>query len=79
MAQLKLSLFMLILACVLTLIKKLMIKNINLKLVILLEHQNRKTILQKAIFQIGLKKFWRLKKLKALCRGHMSLVNLTKM
>ena len=56
-----------------------MIKNINLKLVILLEHQNRKTILQKAIFQIGLKKFWRLKKLKALCRGHMSLVNLTKM
>ena len=56
-----------------------MIKNINLKLVILLEYQNRKTILQKAIFQIALKKFWRLKKLKVLCCGHMSLVNLTKM
>ena len=29
----------------------------NLKLVILLEHQNKKTFLQKAMFQIGLKKF----------------------
>ena len=56
-----------------------MIKILNLKLVILLEYQNRKSILQKAIFQIGLKKFLRLKKLEALCRGHMSLVNLTKM
>ena len=33
-----------------------------------------KNILQKAMFQIGLKKFFWLKKLKALCRGHIFLV-----
>ena len=32
-------------------------KDLNLKLVILLEYQNTKTFLQKAMFQIGLKKF----------------------
>ena len=32
-------------------------KNPNLKLVILLEYQNIKTILQRVILQIGLKKF----------------------
>ena len=37
-------------------VKKLIIKIINLKLVILLEYQNTKTFLQKAIFQIRLKK-----------------------
>ena len=37
--------------------KKLMTKILNLKLVILLEYQNIKTFLQKAIFQIGLEKF----------------------
>ena len=36
---------------------KLIIKILNLKLVILLEYQNIKTFLQKAMFQIGLKKF----------------------
>ena len=42
----------------------------DLKLVISLEYQNTKTILQKAMFQIGLKKFLWLKKLKTLSRGH---------
>ena len=37
-------------------VKKLIIKILNLKLVILLEYQNTKTFLQKAIFQICLKK-----------------------
>ena len=35
----------------------LMIKNLNLKLVMLLEHQNKKIFLQKAMFQIGMKNF----------------------
>ena len=52
---------------------KLMMKTLNLKLVILLEYQNIKTFLQKAIFQIGLKKFLLLQKLKILFRGHMLL------
>ena len=47
---------------------------INLKLVILLEYQNIKTFLQKAMFQIDLKKFLWLKKLKTLFHGHMLLV-----
>ena len=42
---------------ILTLVKKLMIKILNLKLVILLEYQNIKTFLKKTMFQIGLKKF----------------------
>ena len=37
-------------------IKKFMMKILILKLVILLEYQNIKTFLQKAMFQIGLKK-----------------------
>ena len=56
---------------VLTLKKKLMMKIIKLKLVILLEYQNLKTFLQKAIFQIGLKKVLLLQKLKPFCHGHM--------
>ena len=44
-------------AHILTLVKKLMIKLLNLKLVTLLEYQNIKTFLQKAMFQIGLQKF----------------------
>ena len=44
--------------CILTLVKKLMIEIINLKLVILLEYQNIKIFPQKAMFQIGLKKFF---------------------
>ena len=38
------------------------------------EYQNIKTFLQKAMFQIGLKKFLLLQKLKILFRGHMLLV-----
>ena len=38
-----------------------MIKILNLKVVILLEYQNMKTFLQKAMFQISLKKFFLLK------------------
>ena len=38
------------------------------------EFQNIKTFLQKAMFQIGLKKFLLLQKLKILFRGHMLLV-----
>ena len=38
-----------------TLVKKLMIKILNLKSVTMLEYQNIKTVLQKAMFQSGLK------------------------
>ena len=48
-----------------TLVNTLAIKILNLKLVILLEYQNIKTYLQKAMFQIGLKKLLSLKKLKS--------------
>ena len=41
----------------LILVKKLIIKIQNLELVIMLEYQNIKTFLQKAMFQIGVKKF----------------------
>ena len=57
-----------------TLVNTLAIKILNLKLVILLEYQNINTYLQKAMFQIGLKKLLWLKKLKALCRGHLRIV-----
>ena len=42
---------------VIVIVKKIMIKILNLKLGILFEYQNRKTFLQKAMFKIGLKKF----------------------
>ena len=58
---------------ILTLVNKLMLKILNLKLVILLEYQNMKRFLQKAMFQIGLK-FLLLQKLKILFREHMLLV-----
>ena len=54
--------------------KKIIRKILNLKLVIMLEYQNIKIFLQKATFKIGLKKFLWLKRLKALCRGHMLLM-----
>ena len=41
---------------ILTLVKKLILKILNLKLVILLEYQNIKTFLQKFTLKIGLKK-----------------------
>ena len=56
------------------LVKKLMIMKLmilNLELVILLAYQNIKTFLQKAMFQTGLKRFLRLKKLKAPFCGHV--------
>ena len=55
---------------ILPLIKKLMINILNLKLAILLEYQNKKTFLQKAMFQIGLKTCLSLPKWKILCTGH---------
>ena len=59
---------------ILNLVNKLIIKILNFKLVILLEYQNIKTFLLKALFQIGLKMFLLLKKLKTLFRRHMLLV-----
>ena len=53
---------------------KEMMKILHLKLVMLLECQNIKLFLQKAMFQIGLKKFLLLQKLKILFRGHILLV-----
>ena len=53
-----------------------MIKIRHLKLVILLEYQNIKTFLQKVTFQIGLKNFLWLKKLKILCPEHVVINNL---
>ena len=46
-------------AHILTLVKKIM--TLNLKLLILLEYENIKIFLQKAMFQIGFKKFLLLK------------------
>ena len=42
---------------VIVIVKKIVIKILNLKLGVLLEYQNRKTFLLKAMFKIGLKKF----------------------
>ena len=53
------------------------INKLNLKLVIMLDYQNIKIILQKFTFQIGMERFLWLQKLKVLCRGHMLLVILT--
>ena len=55
-------------------IKEINDENLNLKFVILLEYQNIKKILQKAMIQIGLKKFLLLQKLKILLHGYMLLV-----
>ena len=43
-----------------------------------LQYQNTKTFLPKAVFQIGLEKFLSLQNLKTLCRPHILLVILTK-
>ena len=40
------------------------------------EYRNKNTFFQKVTFQIGLKRFLWLKKLKILCHGHMLLVTL---
>ena len=55
-----------------TLVKKLMIKILNLKSVTMLEYQNIKTVLQKAMFQSGLKETY-----MAYCAVDMLLVVLT--
>ena len=55
-------------------VKKLIIKILNVKLGILLEYQNIKAFLQEAMFQIDVKKFLWLKKLKTLFLGHILLV-----
>ena len=44
---------------------------LNLKLMILLEYKNIKTFLPKVTFQIDLKRFLLLQKLKTLCCGHV--------
>ena len=63
-------------ALILTLVKKLTIKILNLKLVNKLKkYQNIITFLEKAMFQIGLRKFLRLKKLKTLFCGHFFFNN----
>ena len=54
--------------------KKLIKKILTLKLAILLEYQYIKTLLQKAMFQIGIKKFLLLQKLKILFGGHLLLM-----
>ena len=51
-----------------------MMKILNLKLVILLQHENIQTFLQRAMFKIGMNKFLLLKislLQKLLFRGHM--------
>ena len=48
-------------------------KDPKFKVGILLEYQNIKTFLPKAMFQIGLMKFLLLKNLKTLFRGHLLL------
>ena len=58
--------------------KELIIKNLKLKLVILLEYQNINIFLQKITLQIALKKLLWLKKLKTLSHGHMLLMILIK-
>ena len=54
--------------------KKLIKKILTLKLAILLECQYINTLLRKPMFQIGLKKFLLLQKLKILFGGHLLLV-----
>ena len=58
----------------LTLVKKLIINVLNSKLVIILGYQNIKGFLQKAMFQIDLKKIFLLETLKILFPGYMLLV-----
>ena len=49
---------------ILTLAKTLIVKILNFKLVILLEHQNTKTFLLKDIRQTGLQRIFEIKKVK---------------
>ena len=49
---------------ILTLVLKIMVKTLNLRLVTMNEYQNLKIFLQKTMFQIGQKRCFRLKKVK---------------
>ena len=62
---------------ILTSIRKIRGKILNLELLIMIEYQHIKTFLKKVTLQIGLKKFLLFKNLKILCLGHMLLVILT--
>ena len=55
----------------LSLIKKIMRKILNIKLVFMLAYQNIKTFSQKATFRIVYKKFLWTKIVKKLCRGYV--------
>ena len=59
---------------ILTLVKELMTKILNLKLILLPEYQNVKLFLETFKLQIGRKKFLWLKKLKILFQRHMLLI-----
>ena len=52
-------------------------EDLNLKLLIMSEYKNIEIFLHKVTLQIGLKNFFKLRKLKILCCGHMLLVILT--
>ena len=56
------------------LVKKLIMKIQNLKLVILIEYQNIKIFSQRTMFQTDLKKFLLIEKLKIQFHGHMLFV-----
>ena len=58
--------------------KEIIRKVLNSKLVIMQEYQNTKIFLQKTMFQISLKKFLWLKKLKILFHGHMLVILMEK-
>ena len=58
----------------LTLVKTLRIKILNLKLVMLLEYQNRKNSFVKGYVPVGLQKFLLLQKLQLLFHGRLLLV-----
>ena len=72
--QLKWNLQILKIMHKLTIVKKLVIKILNFRLVIMLKYQNIETFLLKDILQIGLKKFLWLKKIKIQFHGHMLLM-----
>ena len=63
---------------ILTLVKKLMKKILNLKLVILIEYQNIKIFLAKGYSPNWSEDVFMIKKAQILCRGHTLLVLLTR-
>ena len=65
-------------ANILTLIKKIIRKVLNLKLEIKLECNNTKVFLQKAMFQIGLMKFLRLTKVENTLQGTYVISDITR-